>query len=289
MSSYEDRIREARPKLSPSLRRLADFLLDSPIQAAFLTATELAHSLDIDPATVVRFAQKMDYPGYPQLQREIRDKVRLELLADRRSPADSPAAAAEAALADVVRHLELVRRTFSLDAATKLLAAFDEVERVILLADSAALPPARTLAGWLEAGGYTVHLAGGGPADLARALTGARKGDLVLAIQAVEETPFLPRALAEARGNRIATAALVAIPSLEITRHADILLAPHASADPSLGPVSLSAMVYALISMLVQARPGRFRAAAERIGTLTQRLLEPDSAAEPPPTRRRRS
>ncbi len=289
MISYEDRIREARPALSPSLRRLADFLLDSSIQAAFLTATELAHTLDIDPATVVRFAQKLGYPGYPQLQREIRDKVRRELLSERRATPDSPSAAAEAALADVVRHLELVRRTFPLEAAGKLLSALDEVERVIVLAESATFPQARTLAAWLESGGYSVHLAGGSPADLARALAGARKGDLMLAIQATEETPFLPRALAQAQASRVVTAALAAIPSLEITRHADILLAPHASPAAALGPVSLSAMVYALVSMLAQARPGRFKAAAERVDELTQQLIAEPGDSDGRPARSRRS
>ena len=65
MSTYEERIREVRRGLSPSFARLADFLLDSFAEASFLTATELAHSLDLDPATVVRFAQKTGLPGIP--------------------------------------------------------------------------------------------------------------------------------------------------------------------------------------------------------------------------------
>ena len=57
MRSYENRIREARETFSPSFERLGTFLLDSYAQAAFLTATELAHTLDLDPATVVRFGE----------------------------------------------------------------------------------------------------------------------------------------------------------------------------------------------------------------------------------------
>lgn len=289
MSSYENRIRESRPSLSPSLKRLADYILDSPIQAAFLTATELAHTLDIDPATVVRFAQRIDYPGYPQLQREIRDRVRGELLSEKGAPADSPAAAGEAALADVVRHLELVRRTFPLEAAAKLLTALDEVERVILLTDTDGLPSARCLATRLEAGGYTVHLAGGSLPDLARALVGARRGDLVLAIQSLEESPFLARSLAESRAGRIRTAAMVASPSFEVTQHADIVVAPHASQDPGLGTVTLSAMIYTLIGMLTQARPGRFRTASDRVADLTRRLSAESNKPEPSPSRSRRT
>ena len=80
MQNYEERIREIRSDLSPSFEVLANFLLDSYSSASFLTATELAYSLDLDPATVVRFAQKLGYAGYPELQREIQQRVKDELL-----------------------------------------------------------------------------------------------------------------------------------------------------------------------------------------------------------------
>jgi hypothetical protein len=42
---YEDRIRRERPDMSKSFAKLADFLLNSYIEAAFMTASELAHAL----------------------------------------------------------------------------------------------------------------------------------------------------------------------------------------------------------------------------------------------------
>ena len=65
--SYQERIRLARPKMSKSFSRLADFLLDSYIEASFMTATELAHELELDAATVVRFSQHLGYSGFPEL------------------------------------------------------------------------------------------------------------------------------------------------------------------------------------------------------------------------------
>src|SRR4030067_1852142 len=73
--SYQDRIRQARLGMSKSCAKLADFLLDSYIESAFMTASELAHSLDLDAATVVRFAQNLGYSGFPKLHREIRARV----------------------------------------------------------------------------------------------------------------------------------------------------------------------------------------------------------------------
>src|SRR5512141_3364544 len=78
--TYEDRIRQDRSNMSKSFARLADFLLDSYVEAAFMTASELAHALNLDAATVVRFSQHLGYSGYPKLQREIRDRVKSDLL-----------------------------------------------------------------------------------------------------------------------------------------------------------------------------------------------------------------
>src|SRR5512141_2878779 len=78
--TYEDRIRQERSNMSKSFAKLADFLLDSYVEAAFMTASELAHALNLDAATVVRFSQHLGYDGFPKLQREIRQRVKQDLL-----------------------------------------------------------------------------------------------------------------------------------------------------------------------------------------------------------------
>ncbi|MEW6567883.1 MAG: SIS domain-containing protein [Chloroflexota bacterium] len=272
MTSYEDRIREARPHLSPSLRRLADFLLDSYIQASFLTATELAHTLDLDPATVVRFSQRVGYPGYPELQREIREKVQRQLLSSPQSDGSTPAAAADTALSGVVHHLELVRRSFPFEAASSLLRLLDSAERIWVLADGAARPPALALAVALEQAGYSVHLVDSVLSDLARAVAGAERSDLFLALAVEDDTPFIARALAAARSSGIPTAAIVAAPSLEVGRHAEVVLAMHASRDRAVAQLTLCAATLALRQMLALDRPGRFQSTAERVDEVTQLL-----------------
>jgi DNA-binding MurR/RpiR family transcriptional regulator len=72
------RIRDLRPSFSVSHERIAVFLLEQPFEAALLTATELAQELDMDPATVVRFAQKMGYRGYLELKDDLRTLARTE-------------------------------------------------------------------------------------------------------------------------------------------------------------------------------------------------------------------
>jgi len=272
MTSYEDRIRESRTGLSPSFARLADFLLDSYIQAAFLTATELAHTLDIDPATVVRFSQRIGYPGYPALQREIRRKVKQELFAEHSAEANSPAEAVETAFGQLERQLELTRRGFPIEAAQRLVSVMDQSGRVIVLAEGLAQAPAQTLANWLEAAGYMVRSSGGGLPDIARAIVGTRKGDLVLALEVGQESSTLASALAEAKRAGAQTAALVAAPSSQLARSADIVLAAHASQEAAIGQVLVEAMVFALLRLLMHSRPGWFGKLSQRLDELTPRL-----------------
>lgn len=272
MATFEERIRAIRSELSPSFQVLADFLLDSYSRAAFLNATELAHALDLDPATVVRFAQRLDYAGYPELQREIRLRVEGELLAEPGPEPDTPAAAAIAALAELEQSLAHTRRSFPEKAADAWITALDQAERVVLMAEGLATAPALSLARWLEAAGYTVHLTGVSPSDLASALVGARRGDLVLAVEVAEQSPILARALSEARRAGMRTAALVAAPSSPVAAHADLVLAGHAHPDPGVRLVLVQALVQALARTLGHARPGRFAKTMDKVNAITRRL-----------------
>lgn len=272
MPTYEERIRAIHSNLSPSHIILADFLLDSYASAAFLTATELAHTLDLDPATVVRFAQKLDYTGYPELQREIRRRVRQELLAGQPKQAGTPAEAADAALQEVGRYLDLTRRSFPLDTAEQLVAALDEAARVVLLAEGLAIGPARSLAGWLEGAGYTVQLAVGDLSSMARALVGGQKRDLAIALEVAPDTQIVTRALAEARAMGLSTAAIVAAPSAPAAVNAELVLAGHASPEPGVGQVVVEALIHALVQLLKRQRPGRFAKIESKVGEISQRL-----------------
>jgi DNA-binding MurR/RpiR family transcriptional regulator len=274
MKSYVERIREARPGLSPSFRRLADFLLDSYAHAALLTATEIGHALDIDTATVVRFAQFLGYKGYPELQKEIRNKLRKEFLEPGYTEPESSAEAAEIALKELTHCLDLTRRSFSVDHAEALIHALDEAHRLIILAEGLALAPARNLAAWLEAAGYNIHLSGGSLSDLARALIGARKGDMLIVVEIDEETPHLQGVIAEAKATGIKTGALVSAPSSPAASQADYVLAAYKTPLTGAGQILVEALIFAFMRMLSRARPGRFNDISIRIAQLRKKLLK---------------
>ena len=273
METYEQRIRSIRSSLSPSFIRLADFLLDSYILAAFLTATELAHKLDVDPATVVRFSQKLGYSGYPALQRDIRLKVKREFLVQAPVEPGSPQEAAHAAFKQLSDLLLQTQRSFPLKDAEALIATLDIVERVVILADGDALAAAHSLGEFLEAAGYTIHIARGSVVRFATTLSSLRREDLVIAIDVTSTHPFLEQALAEARSYGARTAAIVAEPSSPVARHADILLNAFATDDSGLRMLLVQSLIYALTRMLQLARPIRYQQAAARVQSLQAKLL----------------
>ena len=76
---FRDQIQNSYEELSPRFRILADFILENTLDVGFLTATELARRVGVDPATVVRFSQELGYSGYRELSREIKRYINQQL------------------------------------------------------------------------------------------------------------------------------------------------------------------------------------------------------------------
>jgi DNA-binding MurR/RpiR family transcriptional regulator len=61
-------LRGLRPTLVPSLRRVADIVLDAPERAAGFTITELAHAAGTSETTVLRLCRELGVRGYRDLR-----------------------------------------------------------------------------------------------------------------------------------------------------------------------------------------------------------------------------
>ena len=76
---YTERIQEIYSDLSPGYRRVADYLVNNYRDAAFMTAAEVGRASKVDTTLVVRFAQRLGYPGYPELIEEVQERVKQDL------------------------------------------------------------------------------------------------------------------------------------------------------------------------------------------------------------------
>jgi DNA-binding MurR/RpiR family transcriptional regulator len=73
------KIRSIYDGLPPNQKTLAEYILDHLEEIPFLNTKELAEKGGTSTATVVRFAQRLDYSGYPALRREVSKALRQEL------------------------------------------------------------------------------------------------------------------------------------------------------------------------------------------------------------------
>lgn len=71
-----NRIETHMDKLTKLQRKVADYVLSDPIQAAFMTVDQLAHAVDVSTATIVRFSLELGYSGYTEFQGELQEYLK---------------------------------------------------------------------------------------------------------------------------------------------------------------------------------------------------------------------
>jgi len=272
--TYEERIRRERSGMSKSFAKLADYLLDSYIESAFMTASELAHTLDLDAATVVRFAQTLGYDGFPDLQREIRQRVLKEMLVRpiQAKEDNSVAGVVGNALKELTLALEQTRLSLDVDAVARLVEKIGAARRIILLAENPAQAAAYNLVQFLEQGGFAVYIARPGVADLARTIHTATPQDLLIALEVNGQAPYIAAALEEARQKGLATAAILGAASLASARAAEVVLAARAHPSLGVGITSIEAIIYALSQLLRWRFAEKFSGAEQAIARLSERI-----------------
>ncbi len=69
------KIIDYRDALTPKGRILADFIIQHPRKAVFMTTKELAEACRVSEATVVRFVSQLDFDGYADFLQALRDFV----------------------------------------------------------------------------------------------------------------------------------------------------------------------------------------------------------------------
>lgn len=273
--SYENRIRENRQKMSKSFSRLADYVLDNYVQAALMTATELAHQVNVDAATVVRFAQRLGYGGFPELQNEIKDKVKQDLLIkpEKAADPDSLSGVVDQTMVEMQEAVEQVRKLLDIAALDKIIDRIGQARRIIIVPDGLGQVAAYNLLNLLEQGGFLVTVVQPGVVDLARTILTARPEDLIIAIDVAGAAPYISRALNEAKNSGIHTAAIVGAPSHPTANEADLVLAAHHQPEISMAVIVVDVVIFSLAEALKWRYEERFAGADTAIETVFERIM----------------
>ncbi len=189
-----EKIRQIYPQLTKSQKLLADYITSHYREAAFMTASQLARSLDLNEATVIRFAQRLGYGGYPDLIRQVRDLVHEELL-----PTGSEGPHAQDPLHTLLAtELDGVQRFISHLSATvaqEVVALISGAERVYAVGQGIASPLAQLLAYSLRYMGVSAVSPQADAPGLAMIVDEANANSLLIGISAWDESEEVATAL----------------------------------------------------------------------------------------------
>lgn len=151
-SAFFRRLQESA--LSPSQRRIAGYLAANYRTAASQTAAEVARTVETSEATVIRFARRLGYDGYPELRRQLHrmlheDLTSIELLG-RPLPAGARAHDAVTSVVQAeIQHLRTLAAELPREEFGRLVRGLTDASRVYVTGHRASAPLADFL-------GYTL-------------------------------------------------------------------------------------------------------------------------------------
>jgi len=70
-----ERIHSKYASMTKSQQRLADFVLQNMPEVAMMSSADLACCMDVSEATVVRFAQMLEFNGYPDMRQQLQTEL----------------------------------------------------------------------------------------------------------------------------------------------------------------------------------------------------------------------
>lgn len=274
---FRDKIQEQYEELSPRFRSLADFILENTLDVGFLTATELARRVSVDPATVVRFSQELGYSGFRELSREIKHYINEQLaLRYQKGTAEAEGVAGQIAITID----ELSDRILSMKAdAAQIALAIEEIQaakRIFITSTTEGYDIATLWSTYIALLGIPAYAVRAGQAQAAILLRDAQPGDLLIALSLGlgpdAEVGHLLNAV-KTQGAR--TVSITTSPTLLPARQADVnLVSPSKtpSGYPSFDTLTalLSILWQTLITADTSGSQRTIKATIEALNTLVE-------------------
>lgn len=182
---FREKITRQYPTLSPSFKRIADFVLASHQKAAFMSASRLAKHVEVDVATVTRFAQQIGYDGYIELIREIQEAV-LEEMRESREPVLERLQSADGVFVQTMWRdwagLETTIQALSSEYGRRAVEALANARRIYLIGEGVGGALAAAVQYYLKMIRPDVILLDRGPFETALDLKDLSAEDVVLGI-----------------------------------------------------------------------------------------------------------
>lgn len=126
-------------KMSKSQKKIAQYLINHPETAPFLTAAKLAKNVGVGEATVIRFAFFLNYKGYPDLQRHLQEALKrkytsAEIFTKTADKTDEPRNTLKEILVDDIQNLKNTLNQLDLETFEKAVAEIRKANRIYIVA-----------------------------------------------------------------------------------------------------------------------------------------------------------
>jgi DNA-binding MurR/RpiR family transcriptional regulator len=275
---YRQKIREYYEHLSPSYRRVADFVISHYYEVAFMTAAQLADAVEVDTTTVVRFSQRLGYNGYPELLQDIRQQVKNELYAvyePQSLTQNDPAAVFKTQIEQDSSNLRQILIQNPPEHLQIIADLCYRAERIYFVAEGYANTVVEMIAAQLRHQDFRAEAVAEDAVRRAATLANLDSHDLVIGVSATEYGESVARALDFAQMQGCRTLGIVGSLDSPVNRVVDkVLYAPSEAAGPLPSVVSLTAALTALVQTLVNRdnkSQGRRGAVSDAYHFLTRR------------------
>ena len=250
------RIKNNYKKFSESQKLLAEYLLKNSEKVAFFTAANLGKIIGVSESTVVRFANFLEYEGYPALQKDLQNVIKKKLnTITRLKRSIKKASEGESILYKVFQNdMNNIQKTMD-NISEK---SFNRFVEEILKADSIYIVGLKTASSLAYFMGYALQLIlknvttiTFGVSDLFERLINVNKKDLLIGISFERYTLQTVEIMEYAKNKGIKTAAITDRVTSPLAQLADISVFAESNlnsfVDSFTAPISLiNALVMAV-------------------------------------------
>lgn len=204
--------RDGPVRLSRKQRAVVSYIEHNPKFAAFTTAAELGSRTGVHPSTVVRLAQLLGYPGFPEFKEAIRHQYLRSLDAIGVMHANTDDQSGDVVLSSIdqdIRNLSATRSSLDRDAVREIARIIEQAPSVLILGAGSHAGLAIIFSHLCRFMGLPVDAEIRGSVSLAARLSAVGPGDVVIGTAAWWVVHETREAVAFARERGATTIAIV--------------------------------------------------------------------------------
>jgi DNA-binding MurR/RpiR family transcriptional regulator len=263
------KLKAIRPALKRAERRAADFLLSHPDEVADLGVVEFGRRAGCSEATVVRLAQRLGYPGFPELKRDFAAFEPLPTYGDI-TPDDSPETVARKVFANSVQALHDTLEALDWRAYQAAVEALTAAPRLAFIGLGNAAVVAREAYHKFLRLGVPCFTAEDPDLQLILVNNQLARGDVLVAISYTGESKPVLTVVRQARARGITVLALTNFPRSTLARLANVTLLTAVFQEHVNGEIGskrlaqLAVLESLYVNYLLRAGP-RFRRSLARV------------------------